>query len=356
MLRRSVGARLRARRARPPRAGRRPGSARWPRGWSGRRGRSCAGGAPACGPAGSAPRTTAPTARSASRASAPSGGVSPAWASMNSPMVVRWGWSSRSGHAGDRTQERLHAQRLLGKVIAHATIAVQQLWQQQPEGPPNDCDRRPPLPSPARSTAPRCPSPAPTPSTSSHSSVGFSVRHLMVSKTKGRFADFSGTVTIAEDPLESSVEVEIQVASVDTRDEARDGHLRSPDFFDAETHPVITYRSTKVTPGREGPLDRRGRPHGSRHHARRAARGHLRGRRQGPVGRRPHRLHRPHRAGPRGLRPHLEPGPRDRRRARRQAGARSTSRPRPSSSSPQAGTSPVDRGWRNPPPIHRMFP
>ena len=81
-----------------------------------------------------------------------------------------------------------------------------------------------------------------------HSSVGFSVRHLMVSKTKGRFGDFHGTVTIAEDPLASSVAVDIQVASVDTRDEARDGHLRSADFFDAESHPTITYRSTKVTP------------------------------------------------------------------------------------------------------------
>ena len=64
----------------------------------------------------------------------------------------------------------------------------------------------------------------------SHSSVSFSVRHLMVSKTKGRFADFAGTVVIAEDPLESSVEVEIQTTSVDTREETRDGHLRSPDF------------------------------------------------------------------------------------------------------------------------------
>jgi polyisoprenoid-binding protein YceI len=86
----------------------------------------------------------------------------------------------------------------------------------------------------------------------SHSSVGFSVRHLMVSKTKGRFADFDATVTIADDPLESSVEVEIRVASVDTRDASRDGHLLSPDFFDAEQHPVITYRSTSVTPDGRG--------------------------------------------------------------------------------------------------------
>jgi polyisoprenoid-binding protein YceI len=86
----------------------------------------------------------------------------------------------------------------------------------------------------------------------SHSSVAFSVRHLMVSKTKGRFADFAGIVTIADDPLESSVEVEIQASSIDTRDETRDGHLRSGDFFDTEAFPTITYRSTSVAPSGKG--------------------------------------------------------------------------------------------------------
>jgi len=86
----------------------------------------------------------------------------------------------------------------------------------------------------------------------SHCEVGFSVRHLMVSKTKGRFSDLTGTVTIGEDPSASSVEVEIQVASVDTRDETRDGHLRSPDFLDVEAFPTMTYRSTSVAAAGKG--------------------------------------------------------------------------------------------------------
>jgi polyisoprenoid-binding protein YceI len=86
----------------------------------------------------------------------------------------------------------------------------------------------------------------------SHSQVGFAVRHLMVSKTKGRFSDFAGTVEIAENPLESSVAVTIQAASIDTRDEQRDGHLRSGDFFDAETYPTITYVSRAVRRTGEG--------------------------------------------------------------------------------------------------------
>jgi polyisoprenoid-binding protein YceI len=81
----------------------------------------------------------------------------------------------------------------------------------------------------------------------SHTHVGFAVRHLMVSKVRGRFASLAGTVTVAPDPLESSVEVSVDVASVDTREEARDAHLRSPDFFDAERYPTMTFRSSKVT-------------------------------------------------------------------------------------------------------------
>src|SRR5215472_7104102 len=71
----------------------------------------------------------------------------------------------------------------------------------------------------------------------SHSEVGFSVRHLMVSKVKGSFKTFEGTITIAEDPLQSKVEAHIDASSVDTRDETRENHLRSSDFFEVETHP-----------------------------------------------------------------------------------------------------------------------
>lgn len=82
----------------------------------------------------------------------------------------------------------------------------------------------------------------------SHSEVGFSVRHLMVSKVKGNFETFEGTITIAEDPLASSVTAEVDLSSINTRDEQRDGHLRSADFFEVESHPKLTFTSTSVEP------------------------------------------------------------------------------------------------------------
>jgi polyisoprenoid-binding protein YceI len=79
-----------------------------------------------------------------------------------------------------------------------------------------------------------------------HSEVGFSVRHLMVSKVKGRFADFSGTIVTGEDPLDSSVEATVVLSSIHTGNADRDAHLRSADFFDTEQHAALTYRSTGV--------------------------------------------------------------------------------------------------------------
>lgn len=84
-----------------------------------------------------------------------------------------------------------------------------------------------------------------------HTHVGFAVRHLMVSKVRGRFAQVRGSVTIADNPLESSVEVAVDLDSIDTRDAKRDEHLRSADFFDTAEHGEMTFRSTRVRRGRD---------------------------------------------------------------------------------------------------------
>ena len=85
-----------------------------------------------------------------------------------------------------------------------------------------------------------------------HTSVEFIGRHLMITKVRGRFPEVSGTITIDDQPERSHVEVELKVASLDTGNPDRDGHLRSADFFDADTYPTITFRSTNVEPGTSG--------------------------------------------------------------------------------------------------------
>jgi polyisoprenoid-binding protein YceI len=79
-----------------------------------------------------------------------------------------------------------------------------------------------------------------------HTSAGFVARHLMVTKVRGNFTDVEGVVTVADDPIQSSVEATLKTASIDTRNADRDAHLRSPDFFDVETFPTISFRSTAV--------------------------------------------------------------------------------------------------------------
>ncbi len=82
-----------------------------------------------------------------------------------------------------------------------------------------------------------------------HSSIEFAVKHMMFATVRGRFADVSGVITLDEDDAsESRVEVSIATASVDTRDDHRDEHLRGDEFFAAERHPAITFRSTRVEP------------------------------------------------------------------------------------------------------------
>lgn len=80
-----------------------------------------------------------------------------------------------------------------------------------------------------------------------HTRIGFSARHAMVTKVRGQFNEFNGSVVLdAETPENSKVEITIKAASVDTRNADRDAHLRSNDFFAMEEYPEITFRSTRV--------------------------------------------------------------------------------------------------------------
>lgn len=87
----------------------------------------------------------------------------------------------------------------------------------------------------------------------SHSSVEFVVRHLMIAKVRGRFTGVAGTLEIGADGKTlTSVHASIETGTVSTGDPQRDGHLKSPDFFDAETHPAIEFTSTNVAPSADG--------------------------------------------------------------------------------------------------------
>ncbi len=87
----------------------------------------------------------------------------------------------------------------------------------------------------------------------SHSEIGFSVRHLMISTVRGSFTSFSGLAEFDPEAIqEGSINVEIDPSSIDTRDENRDGHLRSADFFDVESYPAIRFASTSIEPHGDG--------------------------------------------------------------------------------------------------------
>lgn len=81
-----------------------------------------------------------------------------------------------------------------------------------------------------------------------HSTIGFVARHLVASKVRGRFTEFTGTITIGDTPESSSVEATAQAASVTTDNEMRDGHLKTADFLEVEKYPTLSLRSTKITP------------------------------------------------------------------------------------------------------------
>lgn len=84
-----------------------------------------------------------------------------------------------------------------------------------------------------------------------HSDVSFTVRHMMVSKVRGAFRTFAGTVTVADDPAASSVRATIDLASLDTGNAQRDDHIRSADFFEVATYPTMRFVSTGVRQDRD---------------------------------------------------------------------------------------------------------
>lgn len=81
----------------------------------------------------------------------------------------------------------------------------------------------------------------------SHTEIGFTARHMMVTKVRGTFSDFTADVVVGQSLADTSVTAEVKMDSVNTRSEDRDNHLRTSDFFDIETHPTMSFRSTEIT-------------------------------------------------------------------------------------------------------------
>ena len=89
-----------------------------------------------------------------------------------------------------------------------------------------------------------------------HTRLGFVTRHAMITKVRGSFNDFTGTVTVPAEGIEgATAQVTINASSIDTRNADRDGHLKSNDFFDMENYPEITFNSTKIEPNGDGGVD-----------------------------------------------------------------------------------------------------
>ncbi len=119
----------------------------------------------------------------------------------------------------------------------------------------------------------------------SHSTIQFSVRHMMVSKARGTFDKWSGSVNLnPEHPEQTTVEITIETDSINTKDAQRDGHLKSPDFFAVEQYPTLTFKSTRVeVTGKEIGQALRRPDHPRRQQAGRPRR-RVPGQRQEPVG------------------------------------------------------------------------
>ena len=96
------------------------------------------------------------------------------------------------------------------------------------------------------------PTPGPWTIDTAHSTVEFVARHLVVTKVRGRFTDWSAELVIGERPEDSRVDVEINAASIETGDAGRNGHLVSADFLDVQRFPAISFRTTSVEPGGDG--------------------------------------------------------------------------------------------------------